>query len=196
MNSYIPSLYSPVSFSARNLKFGIQLIMWGYFKKVVVADRLAVLVNTVFDRYSEFGGAVIFLAVMIYCIQLYGDFSGGIDIMRGAAQTLGIEMVENFRRPYFSRSTAEFWRRWHISLGTWMRDYLFYPISAQSRHPPGQDLPKKIRQAFGGCHCPRPGHFCGLYCNRHMAWGWLKLAGLRHMERPADFHVHADGRSP
>ncbi|HHU22587.1 MAG TPA: hypothetical protein GXZ52_04105 [Clostridiales bacterium] len=103
--------------------------MWGYFKKVVVADRLAVLVNTVFDRYSEFGGAVIFLAVMIYCIQLYGDFSGGIDIMRGAAQTLGIEMVENFRRPYFSRSTAEFWRRWHISLGTWMRDYLFYPIS-------------------------------------------------------------------
>jgi len=124
-----PQLVEPRDFSARNMKFGIQLIMWGYFKKVVVADRLAVMVNTVFDRYAEFGGAVIFLGVMLYCIQLYGDFSGGIDIIRGAAQMLGIEMTENFRRPYFSRSTAEFWRRWHISLGAWMRDYLFYPIS-------------------------------------------------------------------
>ncbi|MGI5936173.1 MAG: MBOAT family O-acyltransferase [Oscillospiraceae bacterium] len=142
-----PQLVEPRDFSARNLKFGIQLMMWGYFKKVVVADRLAVLADAVFDRYAEFGGAVIFLGVMLYCIQLYGDFSGGIDIIRGAARMLGIEMVENFRRPYFSRSTAEFWRRWHISLGAWMRDYLFYPLS---RTKTAIRLSRACRKRLGG----------------------------------------------
>lgn len=116
-------------FDADNLKYGIQLAMWGYLKKLVIADRAAVAVNTVFDNPSGYGGAMTALAVGFYCIQLYCDFSGGIDITRGVAQMLGIHLEENFRRPIFAASLSEYWRRWHMTLGSWMKDYLFYPLS-------------------------------------------------------------------
>ncbi len=122
-------LYQSHSFSFDRLKYGIQLMMWGFFKKLVVADRTAVIVNNVFGNYQKYSGAEIAFGVFMYCIQIYCDFSGGIDIIRGIAQILGIDMIENFQRPYFATSLSDFWRRWHISLGAWMRDYLFYPLS-------------------------------------------------------------------
>lgn len=124
-----PQLIEPHRFEADNLKYGIQLALWGYLKKMIVADRCVAPVSTVFNAPEKFGGAVYVIAVVFYCIQLYCDFSGGIDITRGVAQMFGIDLVENFRRPIFAVSLADYWRRWHITLGTWMRDYVFYPLS-------------------------------------------------------------------
>lgn len=135
------------SFDADNLKYGIQLAMWGYLKKLVIADRAAVAVNTVFDNPSGYGGAMTALAVGFYCIQLYCDFSGGIDITRGVAQMLGIHLEENFRRPIFAASLSEYWRRWHMTLGSWMKDYLFYPLSLSK---PFGRLGKFTRKKIGG----------------------------------------------
>ena len=104
-------------------------MMWGFFKKLVIADRTAVIVNNVFSDFQKYSGSEIAFGVFMYCIQIYCDFSGGIDIIRGIAQILGVDMIENFQRPYFATSLSDFWRRWHISLGAWMRDYLFYPLS-------------------------------------------------------------------
>ena len=124
-----PQLFARRQLSWDSLKYGIQLAMWGYFKKLVIAERVGVMVNTVFASYWDYPGSILAAAVLGYSIQLYCDFSGGIDITRGAAQMLGIDLAENFRRPLFARSLTEFWRRWHITLGAWMRDYLFYPLA-------------------------------------------------------------------
>lgn len=123
------TLYDGNKFDAENLRRGIQLMMWGYFKKMVIADRAAVIVNSFFADYDKFGGAVTAFSIFFYCINLYCDFSGGIDITIGAAEMLGVKMEANFARPIFATSLAEYWRRWHITLGGWMRDYVFYPIS-------------------------------------------------------------------
>ena len=112
-----------------DLQAGLQLALWGYFKKLVIADRAAVLVNNVISESCPYGGAVIATGIFFYCIQLYCDFSGGIDITRGVARMFGIDMVQNFRRPLFATSLTDYWRRWHITLGSWMRDYVFYPLS-------------------------------------------------------------------
>ena len=108
---------------------GLQLMLWGYFKKLVIADALAVPVAAVFGRYTDYGGIFMFLACAAYGLQLYCDFSGGIDVARGVARFFGINLAENFRQPYFSTSVSVFWRRWHTTLGNWMRDYLFYPLN-------------------------------------------------------------------
>ncbi len=118
------------SFDINNLISGIFLMLWGYFKKLVIADRASLFVVKVFDDGSgEFGGSIILFAVILYCIQLYCDFSGGIDIIRGLSLSMGITLGQNFKRPVFADSLSDFWRRWHISLGSWMREYVFYPIS-------------------------------------------------------------------
>jgi len=124
-----PQLYNGNPLSADNLKEGGKLLFWGYFKKMVIADRASVVACAVIDNYFNYSGSVILFGVIFYCIQLYCDFSGGIDIARGSARLFGIKMAENFRRPFFSGSLAEFWRRWHITLGSWLKDYLFYPIT-------------------------------------------------------------------
>jgi len=117
------------SFSFDNMQSGTQTILWGLFKKLVIADRAAVLVNSVIPNYEEYDGAIILIAMIMYCIQLYMDFSGGIDIVTGVSKLFGIKLAQNFNRPIFATSYADFWRRWHMSLGAWMKDYLFYPIS-------------------------------------------------------------------
>ena len=142
-----PQLLEGNDFSADRLKYGIQLMLWGYLKKMVVAERAGVLVNTVFGGYTFFGGAIDALGVLFYCVQLYCDFSGGIDIARGAAQLFGVELAENFRRPIFATSLADYWRRWHITLGQWMRDYVFYPLSLSR---PFARLGRWSRRAVGG----------------------------------------------
>ncbi len=130
-----------------NLKNGIQRIMWGYFKKMVIADRAAVVVSSFFADYDSHGGAVAAFAVLMYCINLYCDFSGGIDITIGSAQLFGITLEENFSRPIFATSLAEYWRRWHITLGGWMRDYVFYPLSLSKTFG---KIGKWARGRFGG----------------------------------------------
>ncbi len=122
-------LYLPHSFSLERIKFGIQRILWGYFKKLVLADRAGVVVNQVFQNYTEYTGWSVILAVLCYSIQLYADFSGGIDVVIGTAELFGITLDENFKRPFFAVSITDFWHRWHITLGTWMKDYVFYPLS-------------------------------------------------------------------
>ena len=140
-------LFAPNSLSYDNLKLGIQVALWGYLKKLIIADRAAVVVNMVFDNYAQYDGGVILVGVVLYCIQLYCDFSGGIDITRGIARMFGIDLVQNFKRPIFATSLADFWRRWHISLGTWMKDYLFYPLSLSK---PFVKLGKFIRKHVSG----------------------------------------------
>ncbi len=122
------TLFAGNSFNLQNIQFGIQRIFWGLFKKMILADRAGVFVAMIFNKPDEYGGAMAIIAVLMYSIQLYADFSGGIDIVIGVAQLFGVTMDENFRQPYFSKSIGEFWRRWHITLGTWMKDYVFYPF--------------------------------------------------------------------
>jgi len=124
-----PQLTEGAILDMTNIKYGIQLAMWGYFKKLVIADRVGIAVNEIFYDIGMHGGTVTAFAVLMYSIQLYCDFSGGIDITRGVAKMLGIEMSENFRRPLFATSLADFWRRWHITLGAWLKDYLFFSMA-------------------------------------------------------------------
>jgi D-alanyl-lipoteichoic acid acyltransferase DltB (MBOAT superfamily) len=124
-----PQLFSQHKFDWTQFTFGIQRILWGLFKKLVIADRLAMFVNPVYDNYVNFSGGTLLIAVIFYAFQLYADFSGCMDIVIGSGQIFGIKMTENFRLPYFSRSIREYWQRWHITLGSWLRDYLFYPLS-------------------------------------------------------------------
>jgi len=122
-------LYASHEVDYTRIKFGLQLMLWGFFKKLVIADRVAFLVDTVFKDYLSYEGIVIFIGALLYSIQIYCDFSGGIDIIRGIAEVLGINLTENFRRPFFATSIEDFWRRWHITLGSWVREYIFYPLS-------------------------------------------------------------------
>ena len=122
-------LYEPHEFDYTRVKFSLQLMLWGLFKKMVIADRAALYVNEVFGNYSSYSGIIIVMAVILYTVQIYAEFSGCIDIVRGIGQMYGITMAENFRRPFFSKNIQEFWRRWHITLGAWLREYIFYPVS-------------------------------------------------------------------
>lgn len=123
------SLYEPHSFDKKTVSFGLQRILWGFFKKLVIADRLVTAVNTIINDPSVYSGAWVFVGMMFYALELYADFTGGIDITIGIAQTMGITVKENFIRPYFSKNIKEYWNRWHITMGSWFTDYIFYPIS-------------------------------------------------------------------
>lgn len=122
-------LYEPHKFDFTRFKHGMQLILWGYFKKLVIADRAVIALNTVLDNYTAYNGTTISFTVLLYALQLYADFSGGIDISRGIAQIFGIDMVQNFKHPYFAKDINDYWRRWHITLGAWLKNYVFYPIA-------------------------------------------------------------------
>ncbi len=140
------SLYEEHPFDGRTVSFGLQRILWGYFKKLVIADRILVGVNTIIGDTERFGGAYVLVGMFFYACELYADFTGGIDITIGIAQTLGITLQENFERPFFSKSLKEYWRRWHISMGTWFRDYIFYPISVSKLM---QKCSRSSRRRFG-----------------------------------------------
>lgn len=140
------TLYSGSGFVTRNISYGLQSMLWGYFKKLVIADRLFVAVSTIIRNPGEYQGVFVLCGMFLYAIELYADFTGGIDIALGVAQIFGIKLKENFQRPYFSKSITEYWRRWHITLGTWFRDYMFYPISVSK---PMQNLSRKGRKTLG-----------------------------------------------
>lgn len=125
-------LYEPHSFDFTRFKHALELILWGLVKKMVLADLSVIAINTVTADYNSYGGTTLTFTILLYALQLYADFSGGIDISRGVAQIFGIDMMENFKRPYFSKDINEYWRRWHISLGNWFKNYLFYPLAMSS----------------------------------------------------------------
>jgi D-alanyl-lipoteichoic acid acyltransferase DltB (MBOAT superfamily) len=124
----LPQLHRERSFDARKFRTGLQLMAQGLFKKAVIADTLAPLANRVFDHPAEFGFLGTAAGILAFSFQIYCDFSGYSDIARGVSRLFGIELMENFKKPYFSTSFSEFWRRWHISLSTWFRDYVYIPL--------------------------------------------------------------------
>lgn len=124
----LPQILASRTFSYKQGVEGLRLILWGMFKKVVIADSLAYSVDTIFGSYQEFHGGILLLGAIFFSIQIYCDFSGYSDIAIGVSKLFGFELMSNFRFPYFSRNIAEFWRRWHISLSTWFRDYLYIPL--------------------------------------------------------------------
>ena len=112
-----------------NLSAGWSRILWGLFKKMIVADRLYVLVKAVFEHYQDYSGSIVVFAAIAYTLQLYMEFSGCMDIVIGSGRLFGVRLPENFCRPFASKNAAEFWRRWHITLGAWLKTYVFYPVS-------------------------------------------------------------------
>lgn len=141
-----PQLYEPHDFDYRRVKFGMQRMLWGYFKKLVIADRVVKVSEKVFGNSGNYQGLVFIIGALAYTIQIYADFSGGMDIIGGAAEILGVNMPVNFERPYFSKSISEYWRRWHITLGAWFRDYVFYPLSISKW---AQKLTTSLRKRLG-----------------------------------------------
>lgn len=140
------SLYEEHGFDSKTVCYGLQRILWGYFKKMVIADRVLIGVNTIIGDTTAYNGAYVLVGMLLYTLELYADFTGGIDITIGIAQTMGITVCENFNRPYFSKSLKEYWRRWHISMCDWFRDYIFYPVSASKSM---QKFSKFSRRHFG-----------------------------------------------
>lgn len=124
----LPQFQVARSFSYEKAVDGMRQILWGLFKKMVVADNCATAVNTIFSDYASLGGTQLLLGAVFFTFQIYGDFSGYSDIAIGSARLFGIHLMRNFNYPYFSRDIAEFWRRWHISLTTWFRDYIYIPL--------------------------------------------------------------------
>ncbi len=124
----LQQLHKKISFNADNIASGLRLMAWGFFKKIMIADRVAVMVNHVYNAPDQHGGPALLLATFFFAIQIYCDFSGYTDIALGAARCLGIDLMRNFRTPYYSANVSEFWRRWHISLSSWFRDYVYIPM--------------------------------------------------------------------
>ena len=138
-------LFEEHDYDYQRVTQGLQLMLWGIAKKVIIADRIGKPVQYFFDNYSSFSGIAVILGAICYGFQVYADFSGGIDAIKGISEVFGIYLDDNFRQPYFSKSVEEFWRRWHISLGAWMRDYIFYPLSLSKLF---NNISKKARAIF------------------------------------------------
>ena len=127
-NHLLPQVQQSRAFSYKQATEGLRLILWGFFKKVVIPDFLAAWSDKIFNGYDDYNALSILLGVFAFSIQIYGNFSGYSDIALGTAKLFGFELLSNFRFPYFSRDIAEFRRRWHISLSSWFRDYLYIPL--------------------------------------------------------------------
>jgi len=124
----LPQFYKKRRIDYDNALEAVKQILWGLFKKVVIADNCALIVNQVFSDYTDYSGSTLLLGAFLFAFQIYADFSGYSDIAIGTARLFGFKLMQNFNFPYFSRDMAEFWRRWHISLSTWFRDYLYIPL--------------------------------------------------------------------
>lgn len=120
-------------FDYRRMTSGILLMIWGYFLKLVISDRIALLVDNVYGNYSTYGGYYLLVASLLFAFQIYCDFAGYSTIAMGVAEVMGFHLMDNFNCPYFSRSVSEFWRRWHISLSSWFKDYLYIPLGGNRR---------------------------------------------------------------
>ena len=123
------TLFAEHAFQIREVSYGLMRVLWGYFKKMVIADRLLPAVTTLVQQTDTYSGTYVFVAMLFYAFELYCDFTGGIDITIGIAESFGIRLAENFNLPYFSKNIKEYWNRWHMTMGSWFTDYIFYPIS-------------------------------------------------------------------
>ena len=157
------SLWNCERIKYKNFTFGMQRIAFGILKKVVVADRLNVIVTSIFREYQYAGydGGIIFLGAVLYTIELYMEFSGTMDVVIGSGEIFGIKIPENFRQPFFSKSISEFWQRWHITLGTWFRDYIFYPVTMSK---PMKKMTKNCRKKLGRHYGPLPASIIAFFC--------------------------------
>ena len=165
-------LYSPHRFSMDRLAAGGQRVLWGYFKKLVVADRIGPAASMITGSPEIYGGVYALLGIVGHVIQLYADFSGGIDIILGISEMFGIHLPENFDRPFSSRSLAEFWRRWHMTLMQWFREYIFFPVSTSQ-------AARKLSAAAGRRESAGlSGLPYSLVCDRDLARGFLELGPL------------------
>ena len=167
----------------QNLTFGIQRILFGLLKKIVIADRLNLLIKNVFSGYENYDGFVIAVAAVCYTIQLYMDFSGTMDLVIGSGQIFGIKLPENFKQPFFSKTISEFWKRWHITLGAWFKDYIFYPLSMSK---PLKKLTGRARKRLGNHFGPLMAGaialFCVWFCNglwHGTGWNYI-FFGMYH----------------
>lgn len=138
--------FVPHNFDFNQITRGMQRMLWGFFKVLVISERMAVVVNTVYGDYTSYPGIFIWVGTVAFAFQLYSNFSGGMDIALGIAQTFGLKLPENFDRPFFSKSISEYWRRWHITLGVWMKEYIFYPLLRSSLFT---KLGRKMKSKFG-----------------------------------------------
>ena len=127
-NHLLPQFFKKHDFNFLRVKAGFQKMLWGFFKKIVIADNLAILVDGVYNNLDNYSGLTLIVATIFFTFQIYCDFSGYSDIAIGTAKVMGFELRENFKRPYFSKSIREFWQRWHITLSTWFRDYVYIPL--------------------------------------------------------------------
>ncbi len=166
-----------------NLTLGIQRILYGMMKKIIIADRLNLFVQNIFDKNAEYEGGLIAIGAVCYTIQLYMDFSGAMDAVVGTAQIFGVKMPENFERPFFSRTISEFWKRWHISLGAFFKDYIFYPVtSAKKMKKLTSNARKKIGNHYGPLIAGSIALFCVWFCNglwHGSAWSFI-FFGMYH----------------
>ena len=197
------SLFEEHSFSYDRFCDGCARIAWGFFKKVVVADQLGVTVTTIFQHYGSYTGTHIFMSIFFYGIQLYADFSGYMDIMCGISHIMGIKLPENFQQPYFARTIDDFWRRWHITLGRWFRDYVFYPVSMGKF---AQQIGRSARKKWG----PKmgkliPGYYAlifvwtatGLWHGASwtfLIWGWMNLFVITSTMQLDDWYTKIKAR--
>lgn len=181
-NQLSSQLFASHDFDYHNWLYGSQRMIWGFFKKVAIADLLASYVASVFANYNQYAGITVLIGIFLYSIQIYADFSGYMDIVCGLCQTMGIKLTENFERPYFSKSIAEYWRRWHISLGTWFKSYIYYPIAVSKWNT---NLGKKVSSKFGkqvGKNLPATIALIAVWLTTglwHGAnWGYIAWGGL------------------
>ena len=163
-------LFTPHRFDSRGFCFGLQRMLWGLFLKLVLSGRLGAAVDAIYGDPTQYSGPYIWLAAGLFMLQLYTDFSGCMEIILGVSECYGIVLPENFRTPFFSRSVQEYWQRWHITLGGWLRDYLLYPIL---RSRLWRRMTKFIRGKFGKKAAKRIPNDLGMLCV------WL-LIGLWH----------------
>lgn len=182
-NQTAEKLWNVTQIDYHRFLLGIQRILFGYMKKLVVADRLNPFVKEAFDNYASYDGPMLALGALLYTVQLYMDFSGTMDAVVGMGQIFGVEMPENFRRPFFSKTISEFWQRWHITLGTWFKDYIFYPVTMSK---PMKKLTgsarKKLGNHFGPLLSGSIALFCVWFCNglwHGSAWNYI-FFGMYH----------------
>jgi D-alanyl-lipoteichoic acid acyltransferase DltB (MBOAT superfamily) len=129
----LPQVEQPRRITMEHFNAGLFLILWGYFKKVVIADNTGEIANLIFNNYTTYSGFDLVIGVLAFAIQIYGDFSGYSDIARGISRLMGFELMINFRLPYFALNPTDFWQRWHISLSTWLKDYLYIPLGGNRK---------------------------------------------------------------
>lgn len=163
--SLLPQIDEKHSFSFEQVRGGLLLMLYGYFQKLVLTENLAIAVNSVFDTYDQRTGFQLLMASLLYAFQIYCDFASYSNLARGAAQVMGFRLMENFNVPYFSQSVAEFWRRWHISLSSWFRDYLYIPLGGNRKGKLRKHLNIMIVFLVSGLWHGASGHY--------VVWGFL-----------------------